>query len=1145
MIYLELNIGDQIYYQFHIDFDNDGDRDIGIVKSGNIEIYENKPESIVDNFNVQSVIPPNFGQLTGNEIYVQFTEEIDRTSIQNNEITIYGSQKGYIEGEFLDVNESGAEYYVIFVADQDFFPGEKVTMVLTDSIRSTNNASLIPTTLHWHKKPQEVDSLNFAPGEPISFDDNFNLAAADIDKDGDIDIAFTGKNDNQVSIAWNNGTAEFEVQTLTSNNILGASGIEVADIDADGRLDLITASERDNTIRLFRQTSEQRTFDEIIIDDSRIEVIDINVFDFDQDGDLDILNTSFYDQYLYWHENKGNLNFKRQPLFYDTIESFDFRDIKAGDLDGDLDIDLVLGNHDGLIILNNGGENMYLDQGGDIIESVDLVDIDRDGDLDILASTESTYQILYLNWGENQFQFAELSDWAQVELESRSIMSANIDGDHDMDIIYSNSYTLNANNPDSEVPNDWGYESDPISHPNPGNGTSIAPADYDNDGDLDLAFANSNGLYWIENISEHSAGEPRPNKVLGVTASINELSQVELSWIPNTEADIDFYKIYRGTSPDNLISIATTTHIETTTNTWFDGETDLENFIYYAVSAVNTSGREGSKSDVINIQDLTPVTIIPDPITGLNVIPIGLSKAQLSWDFLPISDVSYYKIYRGLNSSTLDSLGKASSGFNKFDDDNIQLNTDYFYAVSAVSPSNDEGELSDVVSLSINPTPLSVKSINSVTEELVGTNSAIEFVFNTTEFEFFDIEGAYPISLLDITNNTTTNMESWVKTDSSLIIYPDSVFSGHTIQFRLNSEVFLSNSSGNFYIDSNNNQLYDAEIDDYLSPEFEVAQLADFDLSGSVDFDDFVLISSVWNTDDYKYDIAPYLSLETDDFPGWAAVGDSKYNIQDLYVFIQYWNYSIQNPKYIQRLLTKSLSNDEFKNDGSIEINRLDINNEFDINGGETQLIYSIINRNSSPIHAINLEIEYDPEVLNFKELNDSKVFNTEKNSNSVLISSVDSVSGTIVINVANFGKISSSNDREIVNISFQVKKASNTDITILSDLRSTNNLRIVTKSSTYLKEEDLHPEEFKLFQNYPNPFNPSTTIQFSLSENNLTNLSIYTITGQKIAELINEKMNAGYYSIKWDASGFASGMYIYRLVSGQKVTTKKMLLIK
>ena len=324
---LGLNIGDQIYYQFHIDFDNDGDRDIGIVKSGNIEIYENKPESIVDNFNVQSVIPPNFGQLTGNEIYVQFTEEIDRTSIQNNEITIYGSQKGYIEGEFLDVNESGAEYYVIFVADQDFFPGEKVTMVLTDSIRSTNNASLIPTTLHWHKKPQEVDSLNFGPGEPISFDDNFNLAAADIDKDGDIDIAFTGKNDNQVSIAWNNGTAEFEVQTLTSNNILGASGIEVADIDADGRLDLITASERDNTIRLFRQTSEQRTFDEIIIDDSRIEVIDINVFDFDQDGDLDILNTSFYDQYLYWHENKGNLNFKRQPLFYDTIESVDFRDI--------------------------------------------------------------------------------------------------------------------------------------------------------------------------------------------------------------------------------------------------------------------------------------------------------------------------------------------------------------------------------------------------------------------------------------------------------------------------------------------------------------------------------------------------------------------------------------------------------------------------------------------------------------------------------------------------------------------------------------------------------------------------------------------------------------------------------------------------
>ncbi len=85
----------------------------------------------------------------------------------------------------------------------------------------------------------------------------------------------------------------------------------------------------------------------------------------------------------------------------------------------------------------------------------------------------------------------------------------------------------------------------------------------------------------------------------------------------------------------------------------------------------------------------------------------------------------------------------------------------------------------------------------------------------------------------------------------------------------------------------------------------------------------------------------------------------------------------------------------------------------------------------------------------------------------------------------------------------------------------------------------------FTLFQNYPNPFNPVTVISWQLAASRQVNLSIYNILGQKVATLLSEKQNAGKHSIEWDASGYSSGVYFYRLQAGDFVQTKRMLLIK
>ena len=89
-------------------------------------------------------------------------------------------------------------------------------------------------------------------------------------------------------------------------------------------------------------------------------------------------------------------------------------------------------------------------------------------------------------------------------------------------------------------------------------------------------------------------------------------------------------------------------------------------------------------------------------------------------------------------------------------------------------------------------------------------------------------------------------------------------------------------------------------------------------------------------------------------------------------------------------------------------------------------------------------------------------------------------------------------------------------------------------------------PAKYNLTQNYPNPFNPSTKINYSLPVEGNVTLKIYDILGREVRTLINNEMkSAGQYTINFDASTLPSGVYLYRLQSGDFVQVKKMMLIK
>lgn len=99
---------------------------------------------------------------------------------------------------------------------------------------------------------------------------------------------------------------------------------------------------------------------------------------------------------------------------------------------------------------------------------------------------------------------------------------------------------------------------------------------------------------------------------------------------------------------------------------------------------------------------------------------------------------------------------------------------------------------------------------------------------------------------------------------------------------------------------------------------------------------------------------------------------------------------------------------------------------------------------------------------------------------------------------------------------------------------------------------------KFILFQNYPNPINPATTIKYSIPQFKsplprrefrgglrIVTLKVYAVLGKEVATLVNKHHRPGHYEVKWDATGFPSGVYIYRLTAGEYLTSRMMLMLK
>ncbi|WP_318348443.1 FG-GAP repeat domain-containing protein [Aquipluma nitroreducens] len=306
------------------------------------------------------------------------------------------------------------------------------------------------------------------------------------------------------------------------------SHLQAVDLDGDGLLDVIDCDAKNNTINWIRQYPAG-VYTESILAGDLIAPAHIQAIDFDNDGDLDLIlavlgmlfpNNDKIGSVVIL-ENDGHSHFTKH-LVVDKIARVS--DVRAGDLDKDGDMDLAVaqfGYDDGETrwIENMGGwkfkQHILQNLSGPI--NVEIVDVDNDGDLDIVSLVSQEWEEIYcfINDGKGNFQPKLIWGSSNQDYGSSGISMCDLDKDGDMDILYSNGDAFDYIPPQGrpwhgaqwlENKGDMKFEFHRLCSFT--GATNVRAADIDNDGDLDLFVVSefnlwdkpdSYSLIWLEN----------------------------------------------------------------------------------------------------------------------------------------------------------------------------------------------------------------------------------------------------------------------------------------------------------------------------------------------------------------------------------------------------------------------------------------------------------------------------------------------------------------------------------------------------------------------------------------------------------------------------------------------------------------------
>ena len=359
-----------------------------------------------------------------------------------------------------------------------------------------------------------------------------SVFATDIDSDGDMDIISASLLDD--GVAWHeniDGEGNFGSQHIITSNADGAGSVFSTDVDGDGDMDILSASLFDDKIAWYENIDGEGNFDsQKIITTNAVGANSVFSIDIDGDGDMDVLSTSWNDNKVAWYENiDGEGNFGSQHIISSSADGAE--SVYSIDIDGDGDMDVLSAsstdskiawyeNTDGQ---GNFGLQQIISSNADGAKSVYAIDIDGDEDIDVLSASWNDSKITWYKNTDGQGSYNGGQIISTSADGADSVYATDIDGDGDMDVL-SASWLDNKIAWYENIDGLGEFGTQQIITSNARGAVTVYATDIDGDGNMDVLSASQSDdkIAWYKN--------------LGVL-SINENTSIDISIFPNPVKD--------------------------------------------------------------------------------------------------------------------------------------------------------------------------------------------------------------------------------------------------------------------------------------------------------------------------------------------------------------------------------------------------------------------------------------------------------------------------------------------------------------------------------------------------------------------------------------------------------------------------------
>ncbi|WP_421774142.1 FG-GAP-like repeat-containing protein [Gracilimonas sp.] len=838
------------------------------------------------------------------------------------------------------------------------------------------------------------------------------------------------------------------------------------------------------------------------------------------------------------------------------------------------------------------------------VGNITSADIDGNGLEDLIATRPSDNMItMYFSNGDNPFQGSLNFNYAG-SVNPKIVRTMNVYGSEFPDLVFisnvNNEFRVLKNNGGSTANTSFMDETTvSVNH----TGISdIFPADMNNDGFTDVVIASSNDgkISWYENqsfLSEVAFGSE--NNVVDNSNQINSVYAADFNGDNLTDIisgengghEVAYYQNDGNGSFTRTVIGANITNPERVSAADLNNDGDLD--VVYASSGESEVGA------FINNGDGT--------FGSKSVIGTGVTQAA----DVSVGDLNGDGLVDVLATSPDDGQGMwfQNNGNNSFSSANV-LTSDFNGAVSIHPYDMDgngnldiaiRGQFSGTLGVSQNflITPLSITDFNP-NGNILYLNHGVEIVLDTDVNSLNDFSTVFS-GALTITNDDGATITSGALNaeGNSLILDNNNFHTLDTLSVQISSQTMQDNSGGQYFIDVDGDGQFTSADNTYSSPEFYVTMIGDFDSDFAVDFDDLDAFSNGWRNNNFGFETAPLDFSGGLSFPNARLNTDNDFNVDDIVSFIRFWNLTqnrskaakaqdmaalisgVNNGSSVSNAISAGRSGAKQSLTSGTEIpvgtsnsvhpasqqksavsisdtlqhisyRKVEQAQEYSSNpDAPREVSYSFALSHPDSVTALSLVIDYDEEKLSVADITDKELFNMHSSSANVFLSHVDSVNGIITLNVANFGSLAPVQEREIATLTFHSLNDQDAELIIVSDLRAKDKPAQQQVARKAVKVAEELPESFTMSQNYPNPFNPTTTIHYELAEQAKISITVFDILGRKVETLINENgVRPGYYKLNWDASRYASGMYIYVLnveaASGKAYSlSKKMVLVK